>query len=261
MRLFLAAMVALGVSAFSELVHCADESNRDRSLALGAKSDPFIFGKPALLSVSYRNDGAMTWVVPKPTESLSVAVQYRRHGTEGRPHGYRLGRVLTATITDPDGQSVTAFENPVPTPMEIKSGKSFDFSVPLERAWLGHVVPGRWTVWIEDESLKLESNRLDIPIRFTADSVAACLEIAVDQEAYVSKRKSHAGWLQKIKPDLKLDWPRRDDAEAVKKQKEYRVQLALKEFEQFWEREKNSQAVADAIRKINEDAGLKAEEK
>ncbi len=220
----------------------------------------FQFPLDVTLKAHYRNSGKDEWRLKTPDQSGSVLVRFAPVARPDRPYEYFMATRKTVTVTTPSGKTITAFESLTPAALRIPPKEQFTFSTTLNGVWTGLLVPGEWLVWVVDEEQKIESERAKLRIEVNGQSFPVLLERAADDQEPLSKRKWHAEWLQKVKPDLKLDWPRRDDPEAVRKQKEYRVQLALKEFERFWEREKDSQAVADAIRKINEDAGLKADE-
>ena len=234
-----------------------DQKQPEHSILLSAGEAPFVFGRIIPLRVSYQNGGKVAWVIPTPTESANVGIRFRTVGSKGLPAGYDLGQRIVTTRKLPSGLIIEDISSPIPKPVSIASGKSHQFQVEFERDWSGHVVPGRWSAWVKDETLELESNHVEIPLEFAPDSVKACFEITVDTDQYRSKRKQHAEWLQKLMPDLQLDGPRSNDPEAIQKQKEVRIQTALKEFASFWEREKDSESMTEAIRKINEAAGLK----
>ena len=228
----------------------------EHSIVLSAAERPFVFGRNIPLRVSYRNGREVAWVIPTPMESVFAGLQIQPFGSK-RAVLHQFGRETVITTKNSDGQIITDIVSPIAKPMSIAPGKSHQFEVQFERDWSGNTRPGRWTAWVEDEALKIESNRLEIPLEFAPDSVDACLEIALDTDEHLFKRKWHAEWLKKLKPDLPLDWPREKDPEAIHRQKEPRIQAALKEFASFWEREKDSESMTEAIRKINDAAGLK----
>lgn len=225
------------------------------SIVLSAGNGPFVFGRAISLKVSYRNESKAPWVVPTPTESLSVSLLYRPSGSDRHPQGYTLGRVTTTTVTMPDGKIITAHVMPNPEPLSIALGQTHDFIVEFERDWTGHVVPGIWTVWIEDDDAKLRSNLLEIPLRFTADSVAACLEITLDKGQSLYKRKEHASWLQKIMPGLELRWWSDDTPPKTQEQLQAEIQRQLEVFQKFWKDKANAQVVEAAIARINRESG------
>jgi hypothetical protein len=118
-------------------------------------------------------------------------------------------------------------------------------------------VPGRWTVWVGDRRTKLESNRIEIPLRFTADSITACVEIALDKKQLILKRKWHAKWLQRFMPDLAVDkWWWYDTPLEEQKARDKKNCQELERFRVFWEDEKNAEAIDAVIARINREAGL-----
>jgi hypothetical protein len=252
------AMIFAVLAAMSVMSPAADAKvdPPQRSIMLSADRGPFVFGRAVSLTVSYRNGGQEPWEVPTPSESTSVGLRRRPSGTEQHPGGYDFGRRTITTIKGPDGQEITARVVPIPKPITIAPGQSHDFKVLLERDWSGNLKPGLWTVWVEDHKLEMESNRLEMPLVFTADSLTACLEIAADDKQRVSKRKAHAIWLQKIMPELNCRWWYDDTPAPERQAMEAEVQRQLAAFRAWWL--ENSKAVASeaAISAINREAGV-----
>ncbi len=257
---FIMTMAFLFVTMHTSLAVGDELKQPQHSIVLSAGDGPFVFGRDISMHVSYRNDGKTPWVVPTPTESISVLVRCRRSKSNQMPGGYSLGRITLTTIKGPDGQTITAREFPEPKPISIAPGKTHEFKVKFERDWNGDIVPGIWTVWIHDETLKLKSNRVKIPLRFTAESVAICLDIALDKKQDVYMRNWHARWLQKIMPGLKLQWWTWQDkmSPKEKQEREDEIQRQLKAFQEFWKDKNNAQAIKKAIANINLEAARDA---
>jgi hypothetical protein len=66
--------------------------------------------------------------------------------------------------------------------------------------------------------------------------------------------------LQRIAPNLKLDWPDRDASKEVKAKHEVVLQRNLGNFSKLWKDAQNSPEVAKRIAKINQEAGLEPKE-
>jgi len=189
-------------------------------------------------------------------------VYYRQSGTDRLPCGHALGQYKLVTIPNSDGTPfMVQTVGPRVEPLTIPSGKSHDFTIPLERGWSGYLVPGKWTVWIAARDVELESNRLELTLRFTANSVAACLEMAERREERTSKRKWHAAWLQKIMPGLELKWRTEDTSPEGIARRNAEIEKKLQEFKLFLDDPKNAKAIQQAIDRINQEAGLPVEDK
>ncbi len=118
--------------------------------------------------------------------------------------------------------------------------------------WSGLIFPGKWVIWTEDVNEKLKSETVEFRIVFTNESVQLLLNIAKNTEEHVSKRKWHTKYLHELKTDMpELRWPRYDDSPEEKSRKEALIQKHLKEFEDFWNKEKNSATVQKTIERIN----------
>lgn len=227
-----------------------------RSIILSASSGQFVFGRVGSLTVSYRNGVQEPWAVLTPSESISVGLRYRPSGSEQLPQGYDFGQITTTTFKWPDGQNGEVREIPDPKPISINPNQVYEFKVVLERDWTGDLKPGLWTVWVVDDNIKLESNRIEIPLVFTVDSVAACLEIAADEKQQVYKRKGHAKWLQKIMPEMKCEWWSANTPAQEKQPMETQIQRQLEAFRAFQKDSSKADVIKTAISNINREAGV-----
>lgn len=248
-------LIAIAILGGSQ---CSGADKSKRQIELTVQEPSIAVGRPIRMTLKYKNSGETPWTIADPQESIAVLLQYRQMASTERPYGYSLGKTSNVTVKGPSGQIVSAVVVPNPQPIMIGSEKSREFEIVLERDWTGNLAPGRWIVWIDDQSESLESNRLKLAIQFTPDSVEACLKIAVDKEQLLDKRKWHAEWLQRINPELKLQWPDEKSAEAVQVSREYEVQRQLKKFADFWKANKNSATLRERIAQINTAAGLSA---
>ena len=227
----------------------------ERSIYISPEG-PLVFGRRVSLRVRYSNGEGGYWVIQNPAESLSVILRHLPSGSDKRPQGYSLGRVRLVTAIRSDGYEMTAEELPSPEPISIGPGQVYEFSIFFVRDWSTEVLPGLWTVWIDDRALKIESNRIEIQSIFTSDSIAACYEIASDSEQNVFKRRWHARWLQKIIPDLDLKWWSYDTPPQEMQPMQVEIQLQLEAFLEFLEDESNIQMVESAISRINSETEI-----
>lgn len=256
MRQILILTIGLAIPFATPWIVRAEDAVAKRQIEIKTGDESLVFGRPIPINVSYRNAGVEPWIVKEPGRSPDVLVRYRQPGDMGRPKGYFLGKLDVRTIKF-NNEETTFRASPKLAEIQIKPGATHEFTTDLNAHWSGWLVPGRWDVWIADEQEKIESNRLAVKLWFTKVSVTEMLTVARDGEQHWIKRKSHGEWLQKLKPDLKLDWPSIEDPKEMRKQKEPGIQAALKEFATFWEREQDSESMTETIRKFNEAAGLK----
>jgi hypothetical protein len=251
-------------SLFFALCHISSVKGEEpepamRSIDLSTPDDSFVFGRDVQLEIRYRNDAKQPWVVPKPDESAFVGLRFGPSETDMVRGGYDFGRVQVSREQLPDGTTMTSRLHPMVEPVSVAPSEAYVFSAGLQRDWTGNLKPGRWTVRVVDRNLELESNRIDIPLRFTEDSVLACLEISRDKEAHLFKRKWHGEYLQKIMPELQLRWWRDYPTEPPaqeREQMEEGIQRELDRFEAFWKDEDNRPEITAAIARINREAGL-----
>ena len=119
-------------------------------------------------------------------------------------------------------------------------------------------MPGEWIAWVRDDNLNMTSNRVKIPIRFTTASIPACIEIVGDSKETVFKRKWHGEWLQKVVPELAIEWWSHDTAEDKKQQMEASIAKSLQAARAYVADSKNQQAIKSAIDRINKQHELAA---
>jgi len=225
------------------------ETQHTISLAVGP--GPFVFGSSVLLKVSYRNQGTDPWVIPAPKESVSAIVRYRLVGSKDQPSGYSLGRVTMTSVKRPDGAIMRTRVVPSPKPVSIAPGESYDFEISLERDWSGHVVPGLWSVWIEDEGVRLTSNKVEIPLRFTTTSIRACLQKASDEKRDRFQRKFYSKWVHEVISDFDLRWPSDDTPEQERQNMEVRIKKEIQAAKEFLSDKSNERVVEAAMENIN----------
>jgi hypothetical protein len=247
---------AVAAMSFTSLPSEAQSVPPQRSIILSVGEGPYVFERNVSFTVSYRNGEQEPWVIPNPSESVNVGIRYRLPGSTKRQGGYgghSFGSNICTTIKFPDGQERTAWDMPVVNKITIAPGQTNEFKIDLERGWTGNLKPGLWTVWIVDKNLKIESNRIEIPLVFTADSIAACLEVAADNKQTLYKRRKHAGWLQRIMPDLDLRWPSEDVHADKRLEMEPDIMKGLQSFKVFLNDPNNAGVVETAIQNINDD--------
>jgi len=248
---------AVVAMSFTSLPSEAQSVPPQRSIILSVGEGPFVFERNVSFTVSYRNGEPGPWVIPNPSESVNVGIRYRLPGSTKRQWGYggyNFGSNICTTIKFPDGLERTAWIMPVVNKITIAPGQTNEFKIDLYRGgWSGDLKPGIWTVWIVDDNLKLESNRIEIPLVFTADSIAACFEVAIDNKQPLYKRKKHAKWLQKIMPDLNLRWPSEDMPADKRLEMEPDIMKGLQSFKVFLNDPNNAGVVEAAIQNINDD--------
>jgi hypothetical protein len=215
---------------------------------------PYVFGAPVKLHITYRNDSTKAWTLKDPAGSLGVRVSYRIQGSTGRQQGFFMRDYEVAFAPMSNGQVMTTWVVPQEEEVTLAPHATREFDVRVEKDWTGNVVPGRWEVWVADEGQKLESNHLEISLRFMDESIKTCLAVARDKSENRTKRKWHGEWLQKIDPALQLQWPDDNASVETRATMERAIQKALTGFEAFLVDEKNGKAIEEAIRAINREA-------
>lgn len=213
------------------------------------------FGREASIRITYQNHGGDPWVLRNPGESDEVFLFYRQAGTNGRPFGYSVPAPMPArAVPRPDGADVVVSR--VGSRLDIPPGGTHVVHVPFERGWSGWLVPGIWDVWVHDTTERLESNHLQIPVRFTAGSIMVCLETVSAQGQRGLRQKSYATWLEKIMPGLSFVWWAPIATPKEREAAEAEISRRLDGFRTFLREPENAEAIRTAIARINQEAGL-----
>ncbi len=150
----------------------------------------------------------------------------------------------------PEGSNIMAFTMPEPEYMVIRAGEEYTLVTYIFCPAL--TFPGKWILWVEDTIEKLKTETIGFQIIFTKDSVDVLLSSAKDSENDPYVRSSHTKYLREIKTNIPhFEWPYWEDTPEKNKQREALIQKNLKEFEEFWNKEKNSPNTEKVIERIN----------
>ncbi len=218
----------------------------DRLITVDMQKTPYIMGKPIQMTVNFKNNGTNDWTLAAPENSLSLNVYYARIGDPENPGVHNMGRI--ESVYHPEG-GFTAFTAPEPEYIVIKAGEQYSFSTDIYVFLLGYIFPGKWIIWVREA---VKSEPAEFQIVFTKESVDILLDTAKNSDLDSFRRHMHTKWLRELKTDIpKFKWPGYKDSSEEKSRKEAAAQKYLKEFEDFWNKEKNSPDTEKAVERID----------
>ncbi len=237
-------VICFGVSCTS----FAQIQTKDHMLTVTIQKDTYYYSEPIQLTIKYKNNGTTDWSLRKPDNALSVEVYTGYIGDVEKALSYSMGEIQS--IPGPEGSNIMAFTMPEPEYMVIKAGEEYTLTSTLP--WPGSIFPGKWILWVEDTIEKLKTDTNIFYVVFTKKSVDILFSIAKNSEKDSYERSKHTTYLREIKTDMPyFRWPYWKHTPEKNKQKEALIQIKLKEFEEFWNKERNSPNTEMAIERIN----------
>ncbi len=243
-KVFLKRVVLFIIYGFIQ-TYCSQAIADEHTVIASVQKNVFTFGETIQVSIRYRNNASSDWSVQKPDDSLSAVVYCARTGDADKRCFYSSGRI--ESIPFPDGRM--AFAEPEPQYIIIKPGREYVFT--SEIPW-SCIFPGKWVLQTEEKTEKVRSEPVSFQIEFTKDSPDILLNTAKNIEEKAYKRKMYTKYLRELKTDIPyFKWPHWRDTPEEKNRKEALIQKKLKEFEAFWNKERNSPDTEKAIERIN----------
>jgi len=261
MKIIILGCLVLFVSVTTVVAFAMEERPPKRSISVQHKKSIFL-GESLKLNVSYRNEDTKPWRLQQPDTSRGVYAPYIEIGSNPKnSSAHILGKMRAVSWTMSNGEKVTGHAIDPPSEITIEPGASYSFEVEITPNGGGSVdVPGIWEIWIEDRNEKLHSPHVKIEVLFGPESVPLLVAIGAAAPDNSGMRGWAVRWLRQLKPDLVTKGPDpgvETEAEAIARRAEN--VKAFQAFREFWEKEKDSDAIKQKFAQINEKAKEKAE--
>ncbi len=226
-------------------IFCNQAIADEHTVIASIQKNIYTFGETIQVNIKYGNTGLTDWSLQKPDNSVSARIYCARSASLERPCFYSTGKIKSIPLPD----NSMAFSEPEPQYIVIKPGGEYVFTSDIP--W-SCIFPGKWVLWTEEIIEEVKSEPVSFQIEFTKDSSDSLLVIAKNAEDDTYKRKVHTKYLRELKTDMpKFKWSHWKDSPEEKNLKETMIQKNLKEFEDFWNKEKNSSDTEKAIERIN----------
>jgi hypothetical protein len=230
-------------------------------IELKVEKDTFIIGYPIPFTITYINPTDTAWVVERPDSSSQAILHYKFH--EGKFYSFQIGMVPPRY----DCNNIDApWQNVIGSRFVIAPHSTYSFQRDMTQFFeLWYLVSGMVDLYYTDflgdyydykrETGQKYSNTKTVRFLFTKESVLPILH-QLNQTHCETFYVTQTFVLQEIKPDLKLWYvdgrnlkglEQKDYKERVKKNEEI-----IKQFELWWEQNKDTKQVEDAIKKINQ---------
>ena len=185
-----------------------------------------------------------------------------RLAKEQETNRFALGKTVTRKSITPGGVMETRWLIPALPRIVIPKKESYMIEVDLNEHRGDWMRPGKYGIWIEDESYKLNpqhsqmliSDRREIWVTFNEQSVVGLLKMALNDIEGEDKRQQSLEWLQKIKSDFALIIAPTNESVAVREQNSLANKQAAAKFMKFFSDNKNSDSLMVILKTINEDA-------
>jgi hypothetical protein len=258
------AITYLGVVAVSR---SEDKGKPLHEIVIDAPDRPYVLGKPYLLRITYKNNTNARW-------QLGASDVLRQLDSEGYVDCVPTGKDGEHRRYLLDESAKFGSILLILGPQFIDGGDEYQFTHDVNlylgcieqeqdrRNLLARVTyrwgAGRWSFSVVNLWEKLESNRIEIEIVFTPESIQAMLDMEsmmLDEEkADPLMQVGLANWLRKVRPDFVIAPFKKDDSPEQKAKNAAVNKKAIEDFQKFWEKEKNTDAMRALFKKIDKDS-------
>jgi len=139
--------------------------------------------------------------------------------------------------------------------VQIKPGESFVFRTDIQNGHeLAYLLPGKYKVAYRDGYECISSDTIEFCLKFTSQSVDHLLSILVGERRYVENVRWAITLLREIYPDIRKYHFTVEDGMIVYPADQFdRDMNLLRDFSNYWEKNKGSDAMSLKISKINAD--------
>lgn len=218
------------------------------------KKMPMGFNFP--FKVTYINKSDQDWVLEQPDTSEWTDVKFIRLWPEPPySNGYSFSRKYVKEI-DVGGEIHTFWLHEPSPELVIPPKGQFEFSFDFK--WQAYETePSDYTFWIkqgfkENEEDAIFSNRITISYVFDESTVPALVDLMRDLKNPLYVLIWVRNWLRKFKPDFSLDLsPKHNPMFPINEEIVKANEGPIKEFLDFWEKNKDSEEIRAIIEKIN----------
>ncbi|MFN0101337.1 MAG: hypothetical protein ACKV2U_04520 [Bryobacteraceae bacterium] len=216
-------MAALSVACAIALEGQKKPMDPTRTIDLAAPNRTFVLGASIPVGIRYTNRSAVEIQFRDPRKTWEVQLS---NGTVSLP----FGKIIRSVDNGIMSWSVEDAET-----IRLAPNANFTFQYDAGKRWPEAFRPGRNGLQIKDltsDAVTLESKRIEVAVEFTADTVPALLAILDDPEATPGSQQFAVQWLQAV-------YPQHVTPAATRA---------------WWDSNRSSPAVAEAIARINRDA-------
>ena len=199
-------------------------------------------GKSTPVNITYENPGANGIVMENPSKSLYVTMHVVDTKTQ-EDMSYSMGKIEVTDIDSASGQY--ALVEPPNEEIQIEPKSSFTFTSDVNSRL--YLRPGEFECVLIDHDDE-ESNRAQITIEFTKESVPDLLELARDENQDYGRREWAMDWLQELYPEFKLNLSLEDDSDYIKKQNEVCNKVIYDAFVEWWNENKDTEQMEELLK-------------
>ena len=214
---------------------------RDKEIRLSLPRPRAVLGEPLVVEVAYvnRSNAPMSFRDPARTWEVMLSITDSRGEAQRAPFG-RIFRQAAG------GVSRNVVEDA--SEIELEPGSEHKFTVDAWNRWPALFHPGRFQLQVIDRSSDVQtflSNTVELAIAVARESVPLLLKLAADEKAPAEARQAAVEGLARLRPALRIQT---DDPTPAQVRKNA---AALREFETWWAENKDSEAVAETMARIN----------
>lgn len=215
------------------------------SIKIISEKEEYNLGKSLPITVTYSNRGLLSVRTEDPLKSLNVEMHVIDKKTQ-EDLNYTMGTIEVTQLGDNVDEYVIV--EPIPDFVEIEASGELSFITDLnDRLYLR---PGKFECELRDSAVI--SNRKNLTVKYTAESVDLLFNIVKNAELDYSRREWAADWLKELVPNFRFKLTLDTDSEEMKKQNESANKEIYDAFSNWWKSNKDSKEAAIKLKRINQ---------
>ena len=226
-------------------------------ITLSSSKVEYALGEEIFISVEYYNGSDSVWKLYRPDSSFYNSLNYRNilWRTEEIWSGYAFNKSKFINI-DPDCPECGFAVALTGGVIQIKPKQKYSFETELMEGQKDHawILPGKYLVEYYDGYEAIQSDTIEICLKFTEKSVDFLLKRLLDEK----ENRSNVEWIVKLLNDIYPDimnyqYQHKDNTISYTDEQTENNRKLLEDFKLYWEQNKYTKVMLEKIHKVNTD--------
>ena len=226
-------------------------------ITLSSSKVEYALGEEIFISVEYYNGSDSVWKLYRPDSSFYNSLNYRNilWRTEEIWSGYAFNKSKFINI-DPDCPECGFAVALTGGVIQINPKQKYSFETELMEGQKDHawILPGKYFIRYRDGYEALQSDTIEICLKFTEKSVDFLLKRLLDEK----ENRSNVEWVVKLLSDIYPDimnyqYQHKDNTISYTDEQTENNRKLLEDFKLYWEQNKYTKVMLEKISKVNTD--------
>ncbi len=227
------------------------------NISLTINNKEYSLGEPVWVNVEYYNGSDSVWRLYRPDSSFYNSLNYRNilWRTEEIWSGYAFNKSKFINI-DPDCPECGFAVALTGGVIQINPKQKYSFETELMEGQKDHawILPGKYFIRYRDGYEALQSDTIEICLKFTEKSVDFLLKRLLDEK----ENRSNVEWVVKLLSDIYPDimnyqYQHKDNTISYTDEQTENNRKLLEDFKLYWEQNKYTKVMLEKIHKVNTD--------